>query len=221
MGLLVLTFVVVPVVEIWLLVLIGGHIGFWPTVGMSLATALVGGYLAKREGRRVLRRWREAMASGRVPDEGLLGGALVLVGGVLLVTPGVLTDVLGFALLFPPTRRLVADRVRARLERRLSAASEVRSPPSSTAGFSWSVQVVDLGAVARSRYAESERKGEILGEGMRPGEVIEAEAEVVSDDEPRRLLPAAADDAPPAGVAVVDVAAGGAAAAASDTDKPT
>ncbi len=220
MGLLVLAFVVVPVVEIWLLVLIGGQIGFWPTVGVSLATALVGGYLAKREGRRVLGRWRDAMTSGRVPDEGLLGGALVLAGGVLLVLPGVLTDVLGLALLFPPTRRLVGDRVRARLERRLSTASEVRSPPSSAGGFSWSFQVVDLGAAARSRYAEGERLDEVLGDARR-GEVIEAEAELVADDEPRRLLPAAADDAPAADVAVVEAAASGACGAESDTEKPS
>lgn len=114
---LVLALVVLPFVDLYLLLLIGREVGFWPTVGAVLAAGLIGSFLARKEGVRVLRRWQESVARGQVPQEGLLGGVLVLAGGVLLVIPGVLTDVVGLVLLFPPTRRLIAGLVRRRLER--------------------------------------------------------------------------------------------------------
>ncbi|HEX5748278.1 MAG TPA: FxsA family protein [Archangium sp.] len=117
---LLLAFTVVPFIELYLLLAIGREVGFWPTVGGVLLTGVVGAWLAKKEGLRVLRRWQESLAQGRMPEEGLVGGVLVLVGGVLLVSPGVLTDVVGLFLLFPPTRRLVAAVVRRRLERRMA-----------------------------------------------------------------------------------------------------
>ncbi|OJT27062.1 exlusion protein FxsA [Archangium sp. Cb G35] len=117
---LLLAFTVVPFIELYLLLAIGREVGFWPTVAGVLFTGVVGAWLAKKEGLRVLRRWQESLARGRMPDEGLVGGVLVLVGGVLLVSPGVFTDVVGLFLLFPPTRRLVAELVRRRLERRMA-----------------------------------------------------------------------------------------------------
>ena len=120
---LFLAFTVLPFIELYLLLAIGREVGFWPTVGGVLLTGLIGAWLAKKEGLRVLRRWQESLAQGRMPEEGLVGGVLVLVGGVLLVSPGVLTDVVGLFLLFPPTRRVVAALVRRRLERRMAAGT--------------------------------------------------------------------------------------------------
>lgn len=120
---LLLAFTVVPFIELYLLLAIGREVGFWPTVGGVLLTGLIGAWLAKKEGVRVLRRWQESLAQGRMPEEGLMGGVLVLVGGVLLVSPGVLTDVVGLFLLFPPTRKLVAAVVLRRLERRMAAGT--------------------------------------------------------------------------------------------------
>ncbi|HYO70480.1 MAG TPA: FxsA family protein [Archangium sp.] len=117
---LLLAFTVVPFIELYLLLAIGREVGFWPTVGGVLLTGVVGAWLAKKEGLRVLRRWQESLAQGRMPEEGLVGGVLVLVGGVLLVSPGVLTDFFGLFLLFPPTRRVIAGLVRRRLERRMA-----------------------------------------------------------------------------------------------------
>lgn len=111
---LFLLFTVVSIVELYLLVAIGGAIGFWPTLGMVMLTALVGATLARREGLKVLRAWQEAMAQGRMPEEGLTGALLVLVAGVLLMTPGVLTDVAGIALMIGPVRRWVARRLEGR-----------------------------------------------------------------------------------------------------------
>ncbi|HSN97538.1 MAG TPA: FxsA family protein, partial [Candidatus Nanopelagicales bacterium] len=95
MAKLVLLFTLVPLVELWLLLAIGRAIGFWPTVGIAVGTAFLGAALAKHEGRRVLATWTESLAAGRIPDEGLTGGVLVLLGAALLVSPGVITDLVG------------------------------------------------------------------------------------------------------------------------------
>ncbi len=120
MGKLFLLFTALPLLDLWVLLRIGGAIGFWNTVALVVATGLAGAWLAKLEGARVLRGWQRAVAEGRLPDEGVLSGALVLAGGLLLVSPGVITDALGLVLLFPPTRRAVATALRRWLERRIA-----------------------------------------------------------------------------------------------------
>lgn len=114
MGLLLfLLFTVVPVLELYLLLQLGGAIGGLPTIGLVLFTGVVGAALARREGLRVLTDWQTAMGAGRLPSEGVASGLLVLVGGVLLVTPGLLTDIVGFSLLIPWTRSIVARWLKA------------------------------------------------------------------------------------------------------------
>ncbi|MFP2931054.1 FxsA family protein [Pyxidicoccus sp. 3LG] len=120
---LLLAFTVVPFIELYLLLAIGREVGFVPTLAMVLVTGLIGASLARREGGRVMKSWRESMARGQVPEEGIVSGALVLVGGALLVAPGVFTDVVGLLLLIPPTRRFVAARLRRSLERRVREGS--------------------------------------------------------------------------------------------------
>ncbi|SEL48469.1 UPF0716 protein FxsA [Stigmatella aurantiaca] len=114
---LLLALVTVPFLELYLLVGIGRHLGLLPTLALVVAMGLIGASLARREGLRVVRRWQEAMAQGRPPEEGILSGALVLLAGLLLVLPGILTDVVGLVLLVPAVRRRVAARMRASLER--------------------------------------------------------------------------------------------------------
>lgn len=116
-------FTVVPVVELWLLITIGRSVGALPTVLLVVLTGVVGASLARHEGARVLGGWRAAIQGGRVPEEGILEGALVLVGGVLLLTPGLLTDLMGLSLLFRPTRHLVAGIVRKKLEAKIADGS--------------------------------------------------------------------------------------------------
>lgn len=111
--------IVVPLVELFLLLQIDRLVGFWPTIALTIVTGFLGGSLAKREGLKVWRSWRTAMAELRPPEQGVVDGVLVLLGGALLITPGVLTDLTGFALLIPFTRRIVARRVRAAIDRRL------------------------------------------------------------------------------------------------------
>ncbi|QQR42864.1 FxsA family protein [Myxococcus xanthus] len=120
---LLLALIVVPFLELYLLLAIGRQIGPMPTLAWVLVSGLVGTALSRREGRRVLRHWRESMARGQVPEEGILSGVLVLAGGVLLVIPGIITDVVGLLLLLPPVRRLISARVRRTLERKVREGS--------------------------------------------------------------------------------------------------
>lgn len=117
LGRLALLFVVVPVVELMLLIRLGQVVGLMPTLGLVMLTGFTGAWLARAEGVRVFFQFQRELASGRLPGQAMLDGISVLVGGAFLLTPGVLTDVVGFSLLFPPTRRWVQRRMRKRLER--------------------------------------------------------------------------------------------------------
>lgn len=116
-GRLFALFLVVPLVELVLLVWIGGRIGFWPTIALVVATALAGSWLAKREGLAVLRRFQARLAAGQTPGRELTDGLIILVSGVLLLAPGVLTDVAGLLGLFPPTRALIRRALEGRIQR--------------------------------------------------------------------------------------------------------
>ncbi|WP_434047305.1 MULTISPECIES: FxsA family protein [Sorangium] len=177
MGKLILLFTVIPIVELWLLLSIGDLIGFWPTVALALGTAVLGAALGKREGLKVLAAWRGAMTEGRIPDEGLTGGLLVLLGAALLVTPGVLTDVAGILLLLPPTRRRIAALVRERLERRAAASAAGFGGAGPGAGAFFSMRVIDFGGGGPFGERPDGPRREAT-----PGQVIDVEAEVTDDD---------------------------------------
>jgi UPF0716 protein FxsA len=116
-GRLALLFLIVPAVELFLLIRLGQWIGFWPTLAFVILTGWAGAWLARLEGMRVIARFQQEIVMGRIPGQAIFDGAAVLLGGAFLVAPGVLTDVTGLALLFPPTRRLIQRWVRKRLER--------------------------------------------------------------------------------------------------------
>jgi len=101
---LILGFLVIPILEIYLIIQVGEVIGGWQTLALLIVESLVGGWVVRREGRRTWSALRAAFGSGRVPDRELADGALVLIGGTLLLTPGFLTDVVGFFLVLPLTR---------------------------------------------------------------------------------------------------------------------
>ena len=113
--LLVLAFIVVPLVELWVIVEVGGLLGLWPTILLLLLDSVVGAVLVRREGSRAWRKFREALGAGRIPDDEILQGALLLFGGALLLTPGFVTDVLGLALVLPITRAPFARLIRLRV----------------------------------------------------------------------------------------------------------
>lgn len=122
-GRLALLFLLVPAVELFLLIRMGQLVGFWPTLAFVILTGWVGAWLARLEGMRVLARFQQEVAVGRIPGQAIFDGAAVLLGGAFLVAPGVLTDVTGLALLFPPTRRLIQRWVRKRLQRGIMEGS--------------------------------------------------------------------------------------------------
>ena len=119
LGRLALLFVVVPLVELALLILMGQWVGTWPTISLVVFTGVTGAWLARTQGLRTMWRLRHDLAKGRVPGQAIMDGVSVLAGGALLLTPGVLTDLIGFSLLVPGTRRLIQKRVMDRLERRI------------------------------------------------------------------------------------------------------
>jgi UPF0716 protein FxsA len=112
---LVLVFVLVPLAEILVILQVGEAIGGWWTAALLIADSLLGAYLLRVEGRRAWSEFRSALEDGRWPGDEVAQGALVIVGGTLLLTPGFLTDALGFLFLLGPTRRIVARRLRARV----------------------------------------------------------------------------------------------------------
>ncbi len=119
LGRLMFLFVAIPILELILLVRIGEMVGLWPTLALVLFTGAAGAALARAEGTRVFFQFQKELAQGRLPGQPLLDGISVLVGGAFLLTPGILTDIAGLLLLFPPTRRWAQRRVRSRLERRI------------------------------------------------------------------------------------------------------
>jgi len=120
---LALAFVLIPLLELVLLIQLGQWVGVWPTVGLVVLTGVVGAALARAEGLRTLRAFQREVAEGRLPGTPLLDGVAILVGAAFLLTPGLLTDVAGFSLLLPPTRRLIRRYVRRRIEAGLEAGT--------------------------------------------------------------------------------------------------
>ena len=105
--LLVILFIVVPIAELALLIQVGQAIGVWWTVGLLFADALLGAWLLRTQGRAAWARFNEALGAGRIPHREVIDGVLIIFGGVLLLTPGFLTDIFGLLFLIPPTRALL------------------------------------------------------------------------------------------------------------------
>jgi len=119
MAVLALLFLVVPLVELYVIIQVGQAIGALNTVGILLLDSLVGGWLMKREGLGVVRRIQTQLNRGAVPGKEIVDGFLILFGGALMLTPGFVTDLLGMALLLPPVRAVV----RAALARRFKVVA--------------------------------------------------------------------------------------------------
>jgi UPF0716 protein FxsA len=130
--LLTLLFVVVPLVELYLLIQLGQVIGAWWTILILFADAMLGSWLVKREGGRTWRALQDALASGRMPAKELADGALVLVGGTLLITPGFLSDIVGLFCILPFTRPVARRALTGVITRRLVGMT---APPSAGSAY--------------------------------------------------------------------------------------
>ena len=111
--LLLLAFILVPLAELWIISTVAARIDLLPTLAILLAVSVVGAWVIKREGRAAWNRFRDALGT-RMPTVEVVDGALVLIGGTLLLTPGFLTDAVGLLLVLPPTRAVVNRMIRSR-----------------------------------------------------------------------------------------------------------
>lgn len=114
---LALIFIVVPMIEIAVLVKIGTMIGFWPTLLLQIGSGVVGALLAKMEGLWIWRKIALELQSGRIPADELINAFLIFAAGIILVTPGLVTDFLAYLLLIPWTRNLFKKWLRKRFRK--------------------------------------------------------------------------------------------------------
>jgi UPF0716 protein FxsA len=108
---LFLVVLIIPFAEIYLLLQVGGIIGVFPTILLVVFTAVLGAWLLKQQGLATFQRFQESLAQGVVPAYEMVEGPIILVGGALLLTPGFITDIIGFACLIPQLRRKIAQYV--------------------------------------------------------------------------------------------------------------
>ncbi len=126
---LLLLFLALPIAEIYVIIQVGNSIGVVPTLFLLILDGLAGAALARWQGRNAWERFNRALAAGRVPAKETFDGAMIILGGALLLAPGFITDVIGFALLIPPTRALLRGIVTRVARRRVSFTGTVFGPP--------------------------------------------------------------------------------------------
>ena len=120
---LLFLFILVPLLELYILIKIGGYLGAFPTVALVVLTALLGIVIVRLEGLRTLQKIRQSLSQGIVPAEEMVDGVLIFVGGILLITPGVLTDLFALVLLIPYTRTIFKRWLRRRFDRKIAAGN--------------------------------------------------------------------------------------------------
>ena len=125
MPLLILIFIVVPLVELYVIIQVGQLIGALPTIAILLADSVAGAVLLRSQGRAAWRRFNVALAERRMPARETFDGALVIFGGALLLTPGFITDVVGLMCLIPPTRALIRRGAARTVRRRFALGGRV------------------------------------------------------------------------------------------------
>ena len=149
---LLILFIVVPIIEIYFLIQVGSAIGVLPTILLVIATAVLGTALLRQQGMSTMRRYQENVQAGKMPAGELLEGLALLVGGVLLLTPGFFTDAIGFTLLLPPTRKGMIKWLLSKVNFQMVGMSQshYRGPGSQPGG----------GNVYDGEYSESSRSSD-------------------------------------------------------------
>ena len=114
--LLLLAFIAVPLIEIGLFIQVGSAIGLWPTLLVVLLTAVAGTWLVRSQGLQTIQNLQGSFQNMRNPTEPLVHGAMILLAGALLLTPGFFTDAIGFILMFPPFRLFIMQNIKTKLK---------------------------------------------------------------------------------------------------------
>jgi UPF0716 protein FxsA len=170
--LLLVLFIAVPIAELYVIIKVGEAIGVLPTIALLIADSLIGTALLRWQGRTAWTRFRGALDQNRLPHKEVFDGAMVILGGTLLLTPGFITDVFGLFFLLPPTRAVVWQLVKRSVTARVSFGPRAAQ---------WGYQ-----------RARGDRTG------PRPGD-IEGSAHEVGEEPPRMPRPPAGPDDPPQG----------------------
>lgn len=176
---LVILFIVVPILELWLIIEIGGAIGVAPTLALLLADALLGSLLLKHQGRGAWQRFNKALSEGRFPGKEVADGLLIAIGGTLLLTPGFITDIAGLVFLIPPSRAIVRRMLRGLVGKRIL----VMGGP---AGAAYGAASAGSRAYGYAKRGERPANGSGPGaNGHRPGYDVEGTAEEIEGDDPQ------------------------------------
>jgi len=120
---LLILLIVVPVVELYILIEIGQQIGAFTTIGIIVLTGIVGAYLVKNQGFMILRKIQHDLSQGILPGDSLLQGIIILAGGIFLLTPGFITDIIGFIFLIPISREIVKKYLLIWLKRKIDSGN--------------------------------------------------------------------------------------------------
>jgi UPF0716 protein FxsA len=149
--LLIGLFIAVPILELWVIVEVGGLIGILPTLALLFAMSILGATLLRHEGRGAWQRFNQAISQGRFPGREVADGLMITIGGALLLTPGFITDAVGLLLLLPPTRAIARRLLRAYAARRfvvvgmggMRGTPPSDAPPSRAYDFEGTAEEID------------------------------------------------------------------------------
>jgi UPF0716 protein FxsA len=177
-ALLVILFIVVPILELWLIIEIGGAIGILPTLALLLADALLGSLLLKHQGRGAWQRFNKALSERRFPGKEVADGLLIAIGGTLLLTPGFITDIAGLVLLVPPSRAIVRRLLQGVVGRRIL----VMGGP---AGTAYGAASAGSRAYGYARRGQSAPNGPDPSANGRRDYDVEGSAEEIEGDDPQ------------------------------------
>ncbi len=123
LTILLFAFIIMPFIELTLLLKIHEHIGTFYTLGIVISTGIIGAFLAKAQGIMIISKIQQEVAKGRMPAPYLIDGVMILIAGILLITPGLITDTIGFSLLIPPIRFSIRMYMRKIIEDKLRNGS--------------------------------------------------------------------------------------------------
>ncbi len=128
-GLFVILFLVLPIVEIYIIIQVGQVVGGWNTIGLMILISIVGAWMVRREGLSIIAGVQRQLAAGSLPTKELVDGLLVALAGALMLTPGFLTDGIGLFLLLPPTRAIARTVLIARFRNRVTMGGAYGAAP--------------------------------------------------------------------------------------------
>ncbi|MFB1002091.1 MAG: FxsA family protein [Pseudomonadales bacterium] len=160
MPYLLLLFIAIPIVEMWLLISIGRHIGALLTISLVVATAVIGVHWLRQQGFSTLLKLNERLSAGEMPAREITEGVIITIGGALLLTPGFATDALGFACLFAPSRALLVKSLFSRIQNGIMASAMSASSMSSA-----SMSTGSMSGQANANHSNNTMEGSFTSEG--------------------------------------------------------